>query len=70
MTNPPSRATKFHCGGRRRPATGEMGRILALDVGDRRIGVAVSDPTRTIASSRGRIVYRHKKFATEPEYEM
>ena len=26
------------------------GRILALDVGDKRIGVAVSDPTRTIAS--------------------
>ena len=26
------------------PATGEVGRILALDVGDRRIGVAVSDP--------------------------
>lgn len=25
-------------------------RILALDVGDKRIGVAVSDPTRTIAS--------------------
>lgn len=27
-----------------------MGRILALDYGTRRIGVAVSDPTRTIAS--------------------
>lgn len=26
------------------------GRILALDVGDKRIGIAVSDPTRTIAS--------------------
>jgi putative holliday junction resolvase len=26
------------------------GRIVALDVGDRRIGIAVSDPTRTIAS--------------------
>ena len=25
-------------------------RILALDIGDRRIGIAVSDPTRTIAS--------------------
>ena len=25
------------------------GRIIALDVGDKRIGVAVSDPTRTIA---------------------
>ena len=27
-----------------------MSRILALDYGERRIGVAVSDPTRTIAS--------------------
>lgn len=27
-----------------------MGRLLALDYGTRRIGVAVSDPTRTIAS--------------------
>ena len=26
------------------------GRVLALDVGDVRIGVAVTDPTRTIAS--------------------
>lgn len=26
------------------------GRVLALDVGDKRIGVAVSDPSRTIAS--------------------
>ncbi len=26
------------------------GRIVALDVGDKRIGIAVSDPTRTIAS--------------------
>ena len=28
-----------------------MTRILALDVGDRRIGVAVSDPTQTLARS-------------------
>ncbi len=27
------------------------GRVLALDLGEKRIGVAVSDPTRTIASS-------------------
>lgn len=27
-----------------------MGRTMALDYGERRIGVAVSDPTRTIAS--------------------
>ncbi|RMG89046.1 MAG: Holliday junction resolvase RuvX [Chloroflexi bacterium] len=29
------------------------GRILALDLGEKRIGVAVSDPTQTIASSYG-----------------
>ena len=28
----------------------ELGRVLALDVGERRIGVALSDPTRTLAS--------------------
>jgi putative holliday junction resolvase len=28
----------------------EPGRVLALDVGGRRIGVALSDPTRTLAS--------------------
>ena len=27
-----------------------MGRMLALDIGDKRIGVAVSDPGRTLAS--------------------
>lgn len=27
------------------------GRVLALDLGEKRIGVAVSDPTRTIAAS-------------------
>jgi putative Holliday junction resolvase len=28
----------------------EPGRVMALDVGERRIGVALSDPTRTLAS--------------------
>lgn len=28
----------------------ELGRVMALDVGGRRIGVALSDPTRTLAS--------------------
>lgn len=28
---------------------GEPGRVMALDVGERRIGVALSDPTRTLA---------------------
>ncbi|MBO9325020.1 MAG: Holliday junction resolvase RuvX [Roseiflexus sp.] len=28
----------------------EPGRVMALDIGERRIGVALSDPTRTLAS--------------------
>ena len=28
----------------------EPGRVMALDVGERRIGVALSDPTRMLAS--------------------
>ncbi|HIE37731.1 MAG TPA: Holliday junction resolvase RuvX [Anaerolineae bacterium] len=31
----------------------EMMRVLALDVGERRVGVAVSDPTRTVARPVG-----------------
>lgn len=38
-----------------------MGRILALDYGERRIGVAVSDPTRTIASPLTTLVRRSGK---------
>lgn len=38
-----------------------MGRILALDYGLRRIGVAVSDPTRTIASPLTTLVRRAGK---------
>ncbi len=34
------------------------GRILAVDYGDRRVGLAISDPTRTIASPAGFIVRR------------
>lgn len=30
--------------------TGEPGRVMALDVGERRIGIALSDPTRTLAA--------------------
>ncbi len=29
------------------------GRVMALDLGSRRVGVAISDPTRTIAQSYG-----------------
>ncbi|UCC73541.1 MAG: Holliday junction resolvase RuvX [Gemmatimonadota bacterium] len=35
-----------------------MSRVLALDYGERRIGVAVSDPTRTIAQPLPTIVRR------------
>lgn len=38
-----------------------MGRILALDYGKRRIGVAISDPTRTLASPVTTLVRRAGK---------
>ena len=37
------------------------GRVLAVDYGEKRIGLAVSDPTRTIASPAGFIVRRAGK---------
>src|SRR5690349_1490513 len=37
------------------------GRLLAIDYGERRIGLAISDPTRTIASPAGVIVRRAGK---------
>jgi putative Holliday junction resolvase len=37
------------------------GRLLAIDYGDKRIGLAVSDPTRTIASPAGHVVRRAGK---------
>jgi putative holliday junction resolvase len=38
-----------------------LGRLLGVDYGDRRIGLAVSDPTGTIASPAGFIVRRAGK---------
>lgn len=43
------------------------GRVLALDYGLRRIGVAVSDPTRTIASPLTTLVRRAGKRPPWPE---
>jgi putative Holliday junction resolvase len=43
--------------------TGARGRLLAVDYGERRIGLAVSDPTGTIASPAGHIVRRPGKRA-------
>jgi len=37
------------------------GRVLAIDYGERRIGLAVSDPTRTIASPAGFVQRRLRK---------
>jgi putative Holliday junction resolvase len=37
---------------------GDRGRILAIDYGERRIGLAISDPTGTIASPAGVIERR------------
>lgn len=43
-------------------ATGRgMARIMAVDLGDRRIGIAISDPTGTIASPAGFIERRAGK---------
>jgi putative holliday junction resolvase len=41
--------------------TADRGRLLAVDYGERRIGLAVSDPTGTIASPAGHIVRRTGK---------
>ena len=37
-----------------------MSRVLALDYGERRIGVALSDPTRTIASPLATLTRRER----------
>ena len=39
----------------------DPGRVLAIDYGDKRIGLAISDPTRTIASPAGCIIRRAGK---------
>lgn len=44
-----------------------MGRIMALDYGERRIGVAVSDPTRTIAQPLATLQRRAGKRPPWPE---
>ena len=42
-------------------AISERGRLLAIDYGERRVGLAISDPTGTIASPVGAIVRRAGK---------
>ena len=42
-------------------APGKGGRLLAVDFGERRIGLAISDPTGTIASPVGAITRRSGK---------
>ena len=44
-----------------------MSRVLAFDFGERRIGVAVSDPTRTIATPLPTLVRRAGKRPPWPE---
>lgn len=44
-----------------------MGRTLALDYGERRIGVALSDPTRTIAQPLATLTRRPGKRPPWPE---
>ncbi len=41
--------------------SGHATRVLAIDYGERRIGLAISDPTRTIASPAGYILRRAGK---------
>ncbi|HEY7897425.1 MAG TPA: Holliday junction resolvase RuvX [Gemmatimonadaceae bacterium] len=41
--------------------TGSRGRLLAIDYGERRVGLAISDPTGTIASPAGFIERRAGK---------
>ena len=43
-----------------------MGRILALDIGDKRIGVALSDPTHLIAPPLG--VYERVGYGPDTRY--
>jgi len=40
---------------------GERGRVMAIDYGDKRVGLALSDPSRTIASPLGHIERRAGK---------
>lgn len=47
--------------GRRTADGGVQGRIVAVDWGEKRIGLAVSDPTRLIASPVGFIIRRPRK---------
>ena len=41
--------------------TPEAGRVLAIDWGERRIGLAISDPLRIIASPAGHLLRRRGK---------
>jgi putative Holliday junction resolvase len=43
--------------------TSDRGRLFAVDYGERRIGLAVSDPTGTIASPAGHILRRRGQRA-------
>jgi putative Holliday junction resolvase len=45
----------------------ERGRLLAIDYGERRVGLAISDPTGTIATPAGVIVRRAGKRAPVAE---
>ena len=48
----------------------EPGRILAIDIGDKRIGLAISDPTRTIAQPLATLTRRiGKRFPMKQLHE-
>lgn len=57
----PERPLAVARGARRRAGTETMARVMAIDIGDRRIGLAVSDPSGMIASPAGHVLRRPGK---------
>ena len=63
MREPPASGSEALAGGGQQPPLPASGRVLAIDYGEKRIGLAVSDPTRAIASPAGFITRRAGKRA-------
>ena len=61
MKRPRVDGPEFRVVNRTPRVVGRNGRIMAIDLGDRRIGIAISDPTGTIASPAGFIERRAGK---------
>lgn len=50
--------------------SGDLGRILGVDPGERRTGIAISDPTQTIASAIKVIEHKSRVQAAEMIHEI